>query len=196
MGRHATFDRADAVQAARDVFWDRGLDGTSLPDLELATGLARSSIYHAFGSKRGLFDAAVQDYLDTVVRPRLAVLITEPVPPDAVRSYLRGLVEAVAELPARSPRRGCLLLTCVATAGHDPELAAVVEAYRAELTGAFGTALAARYPAASQGRLDRRARQLTSMTVAGLVLAKVNHDEAVATLRAALEQVNEWDQDD
>ena len=45
-------------------------------------------------------------------------------------------------------------------------------------------------------RLARRARQLTSMTVAGLVLAKINRDEAVATLRAGLEQINEWDQDD
>ncbi|WP_448631397.1 TetR/AcrR family transcriptional regulator [Cellulomonas soli] len=69
MGRHQGFDTAEVVQLARDAFWDRGLDGTSLPDLERATGLSRSSIYHAFGSKRGLFDAAVQDYLQTVVRP-------------------------------------------------------------------------------------------------------------------------------
>ncbi|MCG2803751.1 MAG: TetR/AcrR family transcriptional regulator [Cellulomonas sp.] len=196
MGRPPGFEVAEVIRAARDVFWDRGLDGSSLPDLEHATGLSRSSIYHAFGSKRGLFDAAVQDYLDTVVRPRLAVLTDEPVGPDAVRTYFRTLAQAVATLPDDSPRRGCLLLTCATTAAHDPALAEVVEDYRAELTGSFARALSARYPAASLARLARRARQLTSLTVAGLVLAKVNRDEAVATLRAGLEQVNEWDQDD
>lgn len=196
MGRPAGYELSEVVSAARDVFWDRGLDGTSLPDLERATGLSRSSIYHAFGSKRGLFDAAVRDYLDTVVRPRLAVLVDEPVAPDAVRSYLRGLTQAVETLPDDSPRRGCLLLACATSAGHDPALADVIEDYRAELTGSFAVALSARYPAASLARLARRARQLTSMTVAGLVLAKINRDEAVATLRAGLEQINEWDQDD
>ena len=48
MGRTATFDRADAVRAARGVFWNQGYEATSIPDLEQATGLKRSSLYHAF----------------------------------------------------------------------------------------------------------------------------------------------------
>jgi AcrR family transcriptional regulator len=195
MGRHQGFDTTEVVQAARDAFWGTGLDGTSLPALERATGLSRSSIYHAFGSKRGLFDAAVQDYLDTVVRPRLQVLVTAPVQPEAVLVYLRGLADAVATLPDDSPRRGCLLLTCAGTATHDPALRQVVDDYRAELTDAFRTALVARYPAASDARHTRRARQVTSLTVAALLLARVNRDEAVATLRTAVEQVHEWDHD-
>ena len=59
MGRTRTFDESDATRSALGVFWDQGFDGTAVPDLEEATGLSRSSIYHAFGSKRGLFDAAV-----------------------------------------------------------------------------------------------------------------------------------------
>ncbi|MDD0859753.1 TetR/AcrR family transcriptional regulator [Arthrobacter alpinus] len=50
------------------------LRGGFLPDLERATGLSRSSIYHAFGSKRGLFDAAVASYLSEIIRPRLQPL--------------------------------------------------------------------------------------------------------------------------
>lgn len=196
MGRHQGFDTTEVVQAARDAFWDRGLEGTSLPDLERATGLSRSSIYHAFGSKRGLFDAAVQDYLETVVRPRLQVLITAPVQPEAIVTYMRGLIDTVGTVPADSPRRGCLLLTCAAgVSSHDTVLQHVVDDYRAELTDAFRTALVARYPSASDARLTRRARQVTSLTVAGLLLARVNRDEAVATLRTAIEQVHEWDLD-
>lgn len=196
MGRHQGFDTTEVVQAARDVFWDWGVDGASLPELERATGLSRSSIYHAFGSKRGLFGAAVQDYLDTVVRPRLQVLVTSPVQPEAVLVYLRGLTDTIATLPDDSPRRGCLLLTCTAgTASHDTALQQVVDDYRAELTEAFRTALVARYPAASDARHTRRARQITSLTVAALVLARINRAEAVATLRTAVEQVHEWDLD-
>jgi AcrR family transcriptional regulator len=77
MGRTRAFAEIDVVRAARGVFWNRGYEETSLPDLEAATGLNRSSIYHSFGSKRGLFDAAVESYLDDVVRPRLEPLRAE-----------------------------------------------------------------------------------------------------------------------
>ena len=98
MGRTQTFDTDEAVRSARDVFWDKGFEGTSLADLEVATGLSRSSLYHAFTSKRGLFDAAVQDYLDTIIRPRLRILITEPIPADAVQQYFNGLIQAINTL--------------------------------------------------------------------------------------------------
>ncbi len=91
MGRKRSFDADEAVRAARSVFWSNGYEGASLPDLEAATGLNRSSIYHTFGSKRGLFDAAVDSYLNEGIRPRLRVLLEDPVPPDAVRTYLTGL---------------------------------------------------------------------------------------------------------
>ena len=77
MGRTRTFDETDAARSALEAFWDHGLEGTAIPDLEKATGLSRSSIYHSFGSKRGLFDAAVDTYLDQIVRPRLAPLQAE-----------------------------------------------------------------------------------------------------------------------
>ena len=78
MGRNRTFDTQEAVRAARSVFWSNGFGGASLPDLEQATGLNRSSLYHAFGSKRGLFDAAVDSYLEEVIRPRLRILTEAP----------------------------------------------------------------------------------------------------------------------
>ncbi len=194
MGRPQSFDTTIVVQAARDVFWDTGLDATSLPDLERATGLSRSSLYHAFGSKRGLFDAAVQDYLDTVVRPRLRVLTAEPPHPDAVVTYLTGLSAAIAALPAGSPRRGCLLLACATgPAGHDAALREVVDAYHHELDDAFRCALAARYPGLAEGDLADRARQAVAHTVTALVLARVDAAASVATLGTAVAQVRAWD---
>lgn len=74
MGRTRSFAEDEAVHAALGAFWGGGYESTAVPELERVTGLSRSSIYHSFGSKRGLFDAAVTAYLDDVVRPRLAPL--------------------------------------------------------------------------------------------------------------------------
>ena len=86
------------MRAARTVFWEHGFEAASLPALERATGLNRSSIYHGFGSKRGLFDAAVASYLDEVVRPRLRPLVQDDVAPVRYRCAIplsRGLSTAV-----------------------------------------------------------------------------------------------------
>lgn len=198
MGRAPSYDSTTVVQAARDVFWDQGLDGASLPDLERATGLNRSSLYHAFGSKRGLFDAAVEDYLGTVIRPRLRPLVeaarrTPPEAAQAVVAYFEQLASAVGQVPADSPRRGCLLMGCATgPAGHDDALRAAVDAYRAELTDALVGALRAADPALADGVVEQRARLLLSLQLSALALARVNQGESVAMLRAARDQAAEW----
>ncbi|MFE4465670.1 TetR/AcrR family transcriptional regulator [Oerskovia sp. NPDC056781] len=200
MGRSQSFDTTTVVQAARDVFWDQGLDGASLPDLERATGLNRSSLYHAFGSKRGLFDAAVDDYLDTVIRPRLRPLVeagqgsaASPEAGRAVVTYFDRLASAVGRLPSDSPRLGCLLVGCATgAAGHDEALRAAVDAYRAELADALVGALRAADPALAGRAVEQRARLLLSLQLSALALARVNQDEAVAMLRAARDQAAEW----
>ena len=194
MGRHPGFDTTQVVQAARDVFWDKGYDGTSVPDLEQATGLARSSLYHAFENKRGVFDAAVRDYLDTVVRPRLRAVTAEPGSPDGVVVYLRGLAEALARRTEDAGRRGCLLIDSAAgLAARDDAQRAVVDAYRAELVDAFRHGLALRYPTLDGAEALRRARVLTSLSVTALVVARTSTADAVETLEAALGQIAEWD---
>lgn len=193
MGRTQTFHTNDVVQSARDVFWDKGFEGASLPDLEAATGLSRSSLYHAFASKRGLFDAAVQDYLDTIIRPRLRVLITEPIPADATQAYITGLMQAVDALPDDSPRRGCLLVNSTGLASHDDALRRVIESYRAELASSVEQALRSRYTDAAAETIALRARLVTSLSVSALVVARTNRGEAVAILQGALDLLNSWD---
>jgi TetR/AcrR family transcriptional repressor of nem operon len=192
MGRTQTFDTARAVQAARDVFWDKGFEGTSLPDLENATGLSRSSLYHAFTSKRGLFDAAIQNYLDTVIRPRLSILTTEPTPTDALQVYFAGLSHAIATVPDDSPRRGCLLLNSAGFASHDEALRTVVDSYRAELGAAVEGALSAAHPGKDVAAIRTRGRLLTSLSVSALLVARINRDEAVAILATAIDQIEAW----
>jgi len=199
MGRTPSFDTPVVVTAARDLFWDRGFEAASLADLERVTGLGRSSLYHAFGSKRGLFDAAVTDYLETVIRPRLRPLLAESAGRSALLEYYGGLSLAVASLPDDSPRRGCLLVNCAAgLAGHDAHARAIVDDYRAELTAALRHALAGAAAETEPGTdsapavLDERARTLASLSMSVMLLARVNRDESLALLGTAAAQVAAW----
>lgn len=62
-GRPREFEPAVVARKALDVFWANGFDDVSVPDLEKATGVVRTSLYNTFGNKRGLFDAALGTYL-------------------------------------------------------------------------------------------------------------------------------------
>lgn len=186
MGRNQTFDTAAAVRAARAVFWARGYEATALPDLERATGLSRSSIYHAFASKRGLFDAAVDSYLDEVVRPRLRPLAGDDVTPDALDHYLTGLRDALLRgdtLPATS---GCLLVNSAnAPIGQDDGVAAVVEAYAAELRTAMAAGVRARLPHLADDATQTLSDVCAGLVISAFALVRVDRAEAARSLDTA-----------
>lgn len=195
MGRIQAFDTTAVVQAARDLFWDKGYEAASLAELEQATGLNRSSLYNAFGSKRGLFDAAVRNYLDAVIRPRLRGLLGGAPARTALIEYFDGLRGAVAARPSGSPRRGCLLVNCAAgLAGHDDPAREVVDGYRAELTSALTHALASAGTGdgADPRRDEERARTLAALSMSAMLLARVNPAESAALLETASNQVRAW----
>lgn len=63
MGRHREFDEAEVVEKAMYAFWKHGWRDTTPQCLVEATGLSRSSLYATFGSKQGLFLAALDVYV-------------------------------------------------------------------------------------------------------------------------------------
>lgn len=192
MGRPQTFDTSQVVRAARTVFWEHGYEDASLPALEAATGLRRSSLYHAFGSKRGLFDAAVASYLDEVIRPRLRPLHATPVESDAIVDYLAGLRYALTRPGSPAAHRGCLLVNAAgAPIARDPAVAAVVAGYRRELHAALGAGIAAHLPQASPSQVDRRATMITSLVLAAMTLARIDPEQAGATLDAGIALLDE-----
>ncbi|GLY80289.1 TetR/AcrR family transcriptional regulator [Actinoallomurus iriomotensis] len=71
----------EAVGAAADLFARRAYDGVSIDDLVTRLGVHRNSLYGVFGSKRGLYLAALRHHIDRDVRPQLAhVAQSEHVP--------------------------------------------------------------------------------------------------------------------
>ena len=62
MGRPRTFDKAEVLALARDAFWAKGYEATSLDDLMRVTGLGKGSLYAAFGDKHRLFLEVLETY--------------------------------------------------------------------------------------------------------------------------------------
>ncbi|WP_010533748.1 TetR/AcrR family transcriptional regulator [Brachybacterium squillarum] len=187
MGRLPRFETAAVVSSARELFWREGYEGASVSALQQATGLNSSSIYHAFGSKRGLFDAAIEDYLASVVRPGLARLRAEQVDPEAIVDYLATVRELVLDPAGHTLPDGCLLVnTACSGIARDPEVAAVVSAYRSELAESFGRGIAARFPEASAADREHLTRTCVASLVAALALTRVDGEAAAGFLESAL----------
>lgn len=190
MGRTRSFAELDVARSARGVFWRHGYEDTSLPDLEAATGLNRSSIYHSFGSKRGLFDAAVESYLDDVIRPRLAPLGASDVEPGALETYLRGLRAAMLDEKTALAKNGCLLLNATGSSlGHEAGLKAVVTRYCDDLRAAVASGVAARRPDLAREAADMLTTTVTGLVFASMAVVRVDRAAAAAMLDAALAAV-------
>lgn len=180
MARTLAFDSTAVIKKARSLFWAKGFEAASIPELEAATGLSRSSIYNSFGSKRGLFDAAVQSYLNEIVRPRLQPLTADHVDSGALIEYFDGLISIFSQPDALPTSNGCMLInTASSPLSTDSHVSAVVQAYREELEAAFSRGIHA-----FRGDLEPAVQQRLASTVTGLVVA------AFALVRIAPEQAS------
>lgn len=105
-GRPREFDFDAAVDAALDVFWERGYEGATLADLTDAIGIQRGSFYKAFGSKQALFDQVLLRYGQTVAT-YIQDAVAMPTAQEVVTAVWRG---AVAATTGANTPFGCLIV--------------------------------------------------------------------------------------
>ena len=79
MARTKEFDQEQALDAAMNLFWERGYEATSIQDLVEATGVQRQSLYDTFGSKHELFLQSLMRY-QTLDGHQLSELIKRHAP--------------------------------------------------------------------------------------------------------------------
>ncbi|MDH3295884.1 MAG: TetR/AcrR family transcriptional regulator [Acidimicrobiia bacterium] len=139
MGRTKTYNRDDLIDRAMGMFRRHGYVGTSTQMLVEGLNVNRYSIYAEFGDKQTLFDAALERYEQTVIRPRFDALEQ----PESGLADIRALFEfyaAAADGPVSG--QGCLLCnTAVELGPSDPSGAGFVARYFQRLSRGFEVAL-------------------------------------------------------
>ncbi|MER7330890.1 MULTISPECIES: TetR/AcrR family transcriptional regulator [unclassified Micromonospora] len=107
-GRPRSFDQERVLEQATQVFWAHGYEGASLTMLQAATGLNPPSIYHAFGSKAGLYSACLDHYVAHVGHHTNAALSREVADRAGLAEFL---LDAARQFTDAGRPGGCMIST-------------------------------------------------------------------------------------
>jgi AcrR family transcriptional regulator len=116
-GRTRQFDVDEALDRALEVFWARGYEGATLPELTRAMGINRPSLYAAFGNKEELFRKALDRYL---AGPQgfMAEALKEPTARAVAEAIFSGFIRMQR---GRDRARGCLVVQGALACGEEAE---------------------------------------------------------------------------
>ena len=188
MARTRQFDERQVLLAAMLEFWEKGYAGTSIQDLEQATGLRRTSIYNAYGNKRALFERVLACYKESVMASLFNAMDSTP---DIHEGIARLLDAALDVNYDEQYPGGCLVVLSVLESGqHDVASRASLEQSMQELRQGLQQRIArARKRGELPASLDAAAAATTIATVmAGMmVLGKAQFPRS--TLKKTIKQV-------
>ncbi len=123
-GRPRSFDTDEVLGQVRDAFWRYGYAGTSMDQLSTATGLHKPSLYGAFGDKKRLYLAALDNYL-TDIRVEFAEAFAIPDLFESLDAMIEWSIHKF--MGADGARAGCFMMnTAMPEAAEDPEISRVV----------------------------------------------------------------------
>jgi len=94
MARSKEFDKAQVIEQAMRLFWEKGYEATSMRDLQKATGISSSSMYEAFGDKRSLFLTTLERFCE-LERGQIAALAHQAASPQAFVEQLFIVTDSV-----------------------------------------------------------------------------------------------------
>src|SRR5690349_25176771 len=107
MPKKKQFDETEVLVKAREVFSEKGYNGTSMDDLVQATGLSRSSIYDTFGDKHGLFLKTLDQYRNE----QQCTMEQQTARSDSPKKKIRAIFDyTIKDILADKDSNGCLLV--------------------------------------------------------------------------------------
>ena len=106
MARHKEYVREEVLEAATQIFWANGYEGTSVNELVEATGLHRRSMYEEFGDKDGLFLECIDHFVHETTKEVGGLLMRKPLGFQNIENFFVSRVDYMV-----SPEfKGCLLV--------------------------------------------------------------------------------------
>jgi AcrR family transcriptional regulator len=116
-GRPRSFDLDQALDAAMQVFWEKGYEGASLSDLTAAMDINRPSLYAAFGNKETLFHKVLDRYAEGRAS-YLNEALKQPTARAVADKLLRGAADLLADPTHPS---GCLMVQGALVCGESAD---------------------------------------------------------------------------
>lgn len=189
LGRRPGFDRVAVVAAAVQPFWAKGFEATTLGDLEVATGVDRSSIYNSFGGKEGLYRSAAAAYVDSAEE-----VLFEPLHhgTGGIADIIEFLDRLAANLGAGTNPQGCFIVNDMA-ADVDHES---TDRYLERLENGLRAALE-RASASGESQADKSIRRYRLLMAAVLGVNITHRNDKTGTRAANLvdglrSEVSSW----
>lgn len=117
MARTREFNEEKVLEAAMQLFWEKGYEATSLSDLTARMGIQRPSIYSTFGDKKELFEAALRRYTTSRAADIRARLQSHVSVKQAFATFFEEVIQAEY---TKDLSNGCFCInTMVELAPHD-----------------------------------------------------------------------------
>ncbi|MCP4561152.1 MAG: TetR/AcrR family transcriptional regulator [Bosea sp.] len=132
-GRPRAFDRAQALQKAMLLFWEKGFQGASMSELTGAMGINAPSLYACFVSKEALYREALALYEAGDGAELAAAIAAAPTAREAIEIYL---MRSAALFSRPDKPAGCMVvLSVVHAAGTSEEAGRALRDARGEMQG-------------------------------------------------------------
>jgi len=192
VARPRSYERQAVIAAAQQAFWKSGFLATGIDDLEGATGLGRSSLYLAFGSKQALFEAAIAEYEEGFLGPLLAGV---EAPGAGLREASRFFADLAVAFRDPDTQRGCLIVNSITElAQRNAEFTPMATRLATRYHTAFSNALRGAVAQGAMDRrlLDRRVKLLASSAHGVWVRVRVDPQAAAAACRAIAREIDSW----
>lgn len=157
----STETRAAILAAAERIFAKAGLAGARTDDIAAAAGVNKALLYYYFTSKRGLYEAVLEDHFREFNRRALEVLAA----PDAARTVLLRYVSLYFDFISARQRYASLYQQMMTARGQPLER--LVRKYFVPRTTAFNKLLERGIRAGEFRRADARH---AAISIVGLIV--------------------------
>lgn len=135
MARPRQFDEQEVLQKALMCFWKNGYEGTSLAELEKATGIGRISLYNTFKDKKTLFIAAQNMYFE-MSDQLMATALHDQADLEDLENFITNMMLANPE--DEPARYGCLMVnTALDVIDLTSDVVGNVKDYRSMILGHY-----------------------------------------------------------
>ncbi len=110
MARIREFNEVQVLEKARDIFWKKGYNATSMKDLVDGLGISRSSMYETYGDKEALFYKALEAYKIDEADSMVEMLMKSKTPLKEIQNVFSYTINSSI---ADKDKKGCFMVNTV-----------------------------------------------------------------------------------